>query len=69
METLPVASAVEQAKTGSVAGLTTRDKHTRDCYVVAAEELGVVRLVRARSSTSRLRTCPLGARELRASFL
>ena len=35
--TLPVPAAVEQAKTGSVAGLTTREKHTRDCYVVAAE--------------------------------
>ena len=35
--TLPVSAAVEQAKTGSAAGLTTRDKHTRDCYVVAAE--------------------------------
>lgn len=35
--TLPVPTAVERAKTGSAAGLTTRDKHTRDCYVVAAE--------------------------------
>ncbi|MCL3776871.1 MULTISPECIES: diaminopimelate dehydrogenase [unclassified Actinomyces] len=35
--TLPVPAAVERARSGSAAGLTTRDKHTRDCYVVAAE--------------------------------
>lgn len=32
--TLPVPDAVEQVRSGSLPSLTTRQKHTRDCYVV-----------------------------------
>lgn len=39
--TLPVASAVEQVRSGARPDLGTRDKHTRDCYVVL--EAGVDR--------------------------
>ncbi|MBE6712489.1 MAG: diaminopimelate dehydrogenase [Ruminococcaceae bacterium] len=35
--TVPVPSSVELAKSGSRPTLTTREKHTRDCYVVAKE--------------------------------
>ena len=34
---IPIESAMEKARKGEGAGLTTRDKHTRLCYVVAAE--------------------------------
>lgn len=35
--TIPVESAVEQVRNGSQPELTTRDKHTRECYVVLEE--------------------------------
>ena len=35
--TVPVEEAVEQVRSGSEPELTTRDKHTRECYVVAEE--------------------------------
>ena len=35
--TVPVDEAVEQVRSGSEPKLTTRDKHTRECYVVAQE--------------------------------
>ena len=35
--TIPVDSAMEQAREGKGADLSTREKHTRDCYVVAHE--------------------------------
>ena len=34
--TVPVTDSVEKAKSGSRPVLSTREKHTRDCYVVAA---------------------------------
>lgn len=35
--TVPVESAVEAARSGEAVQLTTRDKHTRECYVVPEE--------------------------------
>ena len=35
--TVPVDEAVDQVRSGSEPKLTTRDKHTRECYVVAKE--------------------------------
>ncbi len=35
--TVPVASAVESVRNGEAPVLTTREKHTRECYVVAEE--------------------------------
>ena len=35
--TIPVESALEAVRSGSNPSLTTREKHTRDCYVVAEE--------------------------------
>ena len=35
--TVPVDEAVDQGRSGSEPKLTTRDKHTRECYVVAQE--------------------------------
>ena len=35
--TVPVDEAVDQVRSGSQPKLTTRDKHTRECYVVAQE--------------------------------
>ncbi len=35
--TIPVPEAVEKARNGQAAGLTTRQKHTRECFVVAKE--------------------------------
>jgi len=35
--TVPIEDAVNQARNGQGANLTTRDKHLRDCYVVAAD--------------------------------
>ena len=35
--TVPVDEAVDQVRSGSEPKLTTRDKHTRECYVVAQE--------------------------------
>ncbi|MBQ3075262.1 MAG: diaminopimelate dehydrogenase [Clostridia bacterium] len=42
--TVPVPEAVERAKSGSRPTLTTREKHTRDCYVVAKEGADLVRI-------------------------
>ena len=36
--TVPVDEAVDQVRSGSEPKLTTRDKHTRECYVVAQED-------------------------------
>ena len=36
--TMPVEAALEQVRSGANPALTTRQKHTRVCYVVAAEE-------------------------------
>lgn len=35
--TLPVPSAIDQVRSGTMPTLSTRDKHTRDCYVVLEE--------------------------------
>ncbi|MGB6103200.1 MAG: diaminopimelate dehydrogenase [Pusillimonas sp.] len=35
--TIPVAAAVDQVRSGSLPSLSTRQKHTRDCYVVLEE--------------------------------
>jgi len=35
--TVPIESAVERAKSGEMPEFTTREKHLRECYVVAAE--------------------------------
>ncbi len=35
--TIPVPEAVEKVRSGSLPELTTREKHTRECYVVLAE--------------------------------
>ena len=35
--TVPVDEAVDQVRSGSEPKLTTRDKHTRECYIVAQE--------------------------------
>ena len=35
--TVPVASALERVKSGEMPELSTREKHTRECYVVAEE--------------------------------
>ena len=42
--TVPVSESVEKAKSGSRPNLTTREKHTRDCYVVAEEGADLERI-------------------------
>ena len=42
--TVPVPAAVERAKSGCRPALTTREKHTRDCYVVAEEGADLARI-------------------------
>jgi len=42
--TCPVESAVESVRKGECPTLTTRDKHTRECYVVAAEGADLARI-------------------------
>ena len=42
--TIPVSEAVERAKSGDRPMLTTREKHTRDCYVVAEKGADLVRI-------------------------
>ena len=42
--TVPVPAAVEKAKSSSRPSLTTREKHTRDCYVVAKEGADLSRI-------------------------
>ena len=42
--TVPVAEAVERARSGQCPELTTREKHTRECYVVAEEGADLERI-------------------------
>jgi len=42
--TVPVEEAVAQVRSGSQPDLTTREKHTRECYVVAAEGADLARI-------------------------
>ena len=42
--TVPVESAVEAVKSGETPELTTREKHTRECYVVAEEGADLARI-------------------------
>ena len=42
--TVPVASAIEGARSGENPELTTREKHTRECYVVAEEGADLARI-------------------------
>ncbi len=42
--TVPVPESVERAKSGDRPTLTTREKHTRDCYVVAEEGADLARI-------------------------
>ena len=42
--TVPVPAALEQVRSGSNPTLTTREKHTRECYVVAEEGADLARI-------------------------
>lgn len=42
--TVPVPSALEAVRSGSEPELTTRQKHTRECYVVAAPDADLARI-------------------------
>ncbi|MBR6709799.1 MAG: diaminopimelate dehydrogenase [Clostridia bacterium] len=42
--TVPVPEALEQVRTGACPALTTRQKHTRECYVVAAPDADLARI-------------------------
>lgn len=42
--TVPVPSALEQVRAGTNPTLTTREKHTRECYVVAEEGADLARI-------------------------
>lgn len=42
--TVPVPSALEQVRAGSNPTLTTREKHTRECYVVAEDSADLARI-------------------------
>ena len=42
--TIPVASAIEGARSGQNPDLSTREKHTRECYVVAKEGADLKRI-------------------------
>ena len=44
--TVPVESALEAARSGANPALTTREKHTRDCYVVAEGGADLARIER-----------------------
>ena len=44
--TVPVNSALEAARSGANPTLTTREKHTRECYVVAEEGADLARIER-----------------------
>ena len=44
--TVPVESAVERAKNGEMPEFTTREKHTRECYVVAKDGADLERIER-----------------------
>ena len=43
---MPVPEALDAVRSGSNPALTTRDKHTRECYVVAEEGADLVRIER-----------------------
>ncbi len=45
--TIPVAQAVERVRSGALPELSTREKHTRDCYVVLAEGADAAEVRRA----------------------
>lgn len=45
--TVPVPAAVDQVRSGSQPALTTRDKHTRECYVVAEEGADLAQIEKA----------------------
>lgn len=42
--TVPVPEAVEQVRSGAMPTLSTRDKHTRECFVVAEEGADLARI-------------------------
>ena len=42
--TIPVEAALEAVRSGSCPTLTTREKHTRECFVVAAEGADLARI-------------------------
>ena len=44
--TVPVASALQEVRSGSQPELTTRQKHTRECYVVASADADTARIER-----------------------
>ncbi len=44
--TVPVPAALDAVRSGSCPALTTREKHTRECYVVAAEGADKARIER-----------------------
>ena len=44
--TIPVESALEAVRSGSEPALTTREKHTRECFVVAEEGADLARIER-----------------------
>ncbi len=44
--TVPVASALEAVRNGECPALTTREKHTRECYVVAAPDADKAKIER-----------------------
>lgn len=44
--TVPVPEALEQVRAGKTSELTVRQKHTRECYVVAAEGADLARIER-----------------------
>ena len=44
--TIPVDSAIEEVRAGEYPELTTRQKHTRECFVVAAEGADLARIER-----------------------
>lgn len=44
--TIPVESALEAVRSGAAPELTTREKHTRECFVVAAEGADTARIER-----------------------
>ena len=44
--TVPIESALEAVRSGSMPELTTREKHLRECYVVAEEDADLARIER-----------------------
>ena len=52
--TIPVESALEAVRSGKNPELTTREKHTRECFVVAEEGADLARDRRMRSRPCRI---------------